>query len=264
MKLSNAFEFPFSVQVTALPATAPLRVSVATRGEAAEENYQQLEAQVQIWLQCAMFGAGGGAEVLPRITQGSLDVYDVLRVRPLESGPNTISFEADGQLFEPAYANLLLHMLLCLAHHLTPLRAVAIGLPVNVSQPEPVEIVLATVSDFPQLARLSFSYDCVDSGSDGVAISIEFARSPNPEEAEVLGDLLLEWQIQGVQGGYLSPPFIPEYFSLVAAEDHYLDDNELIWELDDVSIDRRAFDVLANMLQAYSDRFVRVLEVLIQ
>jgi hypothetical protein len=258
VRLSNGYRLPFAVRVQAVPASEPVRISIETLNEATEENREQLEAQVQIWLQCAMFGAAAGNDIPPRMASGSLDVYDVLHVYPATLGPNVMHFDATGFVFDISYVNPLLQMLLCLATHLTPLKSVSIEVPTSVSAPEPVHVELSDSSDFPKPTRLSFAFESVDSGSDGVAITVHFARLLTSAEEEVLLDLFLEWQILGAQGGFLSPPFRPEYYVLEASSDPELVETELVWELDEVAVDRRCFEILANMLEAYARSFVPI------
>jgi hypothetical protein len=262
MKIEIGFDLPFAVRLDAVPPPAPLRVVIETLNAATEENFRQLEAHVQLWVGCAMYGAGGGPSVAPTAYAGSLDVAKVLGVHDAIPAPNAITFEAPGVVVEAAYANILLHKLLCLATLFVPLKRVAVTLPTHVRQPSQIDVVRAEASQFPDLAPLSFAYtDDTDTGADSVTLTLEFAAPPTPAQREELTRQLWSWLGQGAQGGYISPPWTVDRFALITSGDPVIRRDELSWPIDDVDCDPRAFNCLANLLQAFSARSLKILEV---
>ncbi|MGC4070378.1 MAG: DUF3396 domain-containing protein [Polyangiaceae bacterium] len=78
VRLSNGYHLPFAVRIRAVPASEPLRIAIETLHEATEENREQLEAQVQIWLQCAMFGARSEHRALKPYLNLSFELLAIL------------------------------------------------------------------------------------------------------------------------------------------------------------------------------------------
>jgi hypothetical protein len=265
MKLETGYDLPFDVQLDAVPSPNLLRVIIYTRDDPTEENYRQLEGHVQIWVECAMFGAAGGAAVPPRVHAGPLDVTTILSGHDGMPSPRAITLEAAGLECEVAYANVLLHKLYCLAEEFLPLKSVAISLPTAVPYPERVAVVRGATSQFPDTIRPSFALDMdIDTGADSRSLTVEFQRPLPKVDFETLQTALWSWLGQGMQGGYITPPFTPERFALIATDDPELSGTTVTWDIDEVEVPAEAFQILLSMLQAFSDRFARIAAVTIE
>jgi hypothetical protein len=265
VNIEFGYDLPFAVRVQAVPAGTPVRLVVETREAATEENFRQIEAHVQVWIENAMFGAGGGPGLKPVVFGGALDVTQVLAVHDANPTPNAITFEGPAIVCESTYATVLLGKLLCLAHHFVPLKNVHLTLPTPTSVARPIAVSRGPASQLPERAVLAFPWDeDIDTGADSVALTIRFVRPLPRAELERLTKVLWSWLAQGIQGGYLSPPYDPETFALLASEDPTVAGDEVEWVLSDVEVDLRGFNVLANILQAFSDRFAQVAGVTLE
>ncbi len=262
MTLNIGYVLPFLLRAEAVPRSSPCRVLVETLDTATDQAFRQIEAHVQLWVECAMFGAGASPRLVPSLFSGALDVTQVLSVSDADPHPNAVAFTAAGIGCEPAYCNVLLHKLLCLATHFVPLRSVTVAFSSVVSSPTKLNVVQARQSDFPMLGAVPFAYrEDLDSGANSVSLTITFASTPPPAAFDTLKMLLWRWLVQGAQGGYISPPWTPERFALLASDDPTVMSNRLTWNIDEVDVDRRAFHMLINMIHAFSNKFGTVAEV---
>lgn len=264
-QIQLGYDLPFAARVTAAPPGDPLRVAAEVAGTATDEDLRRIEAHVQVWVEGALFGASGGPQVPPTLFNGPLDVEQVLKVRDHVPSADAVTCEAPSIACEPAYAAVLLHKLYCLGHHFAPLKTVSILLPTVTRAQRPIDLVRAEESDLPGLASLDFHWDDEsDSGADSVELNVRFVAQPPDGERQLLVKMLWSWLTQGLQGGYISPPHHPENFSLLASDDPTIANGELSWIIDDVLVDPRAFNLLANTLQAFARRFTRIIEASVQ
>lgn len=251
MKLTLDHAPGFRVQLTGTPREVPLSVTVYLACQPTTEAVRQVEAHVQVWVSAAMYGAGAGVHVAPSFHPHPTEVARLLEVQAAYPTHRALTFRIEDLVVDPAYAVVLLQKLHCLSELFVPLERVHMTLP-GIQAPLTFEV--GPVSTVPSLYKpLPFRHQFhPEMGTENVVITAILQSPLNDVHLAVLREGGFTWCAQVMQGGYASKRFVPDHFFIQPDEDWDVTNDEIVWSLDKVFIDMRAFYGLLHLFAAFS------------
>lgn len=257
--LSIGVSLPFEVQISTCAIDHQLSIDVECARNLSQEDRLRLEAHIDIFLEAAMYGMGGGAIVPPQLAE-NLDLTQLLLDTDRQPSPTSVSYVVTGISVDPAYSVVLLHKLRCLAQFFIPIAKVKMQMPVANIPPGIVEIVERERSDLPEIYKnLPFDYEAeLESNSQSLSLTVGFFDQPDELALNILKNACDIWVAQVLQGGYISRTNNPENFFLAPDEKCLILPNEIQWGIDKIQIDLRGLCALANFLIGFSGRILPV------